>query len=50
VIVAFLSITLAFLAIGFFFFGNNDSGSDKEVVVVTDKIPSDEDLAIINNF
>lgn len=50
VIVAFLSITLAFLAIGFFFFGNNGSGGDQEVVVVTDKVPSDEDLAIKTIF
>lgn len=50
VIVAFLSITLAFLAIGFFFSGNNDSGSDKEVVVVTDKVPSDSDLAVKKLF
>ena len=44
VIVAFLSITLAFLAIGFFFFGNSNSGTEKEVVVVTQKIPADDEL------
>jgi flagellar basal body-associated protein FliL len=46
VIVAFLSITLAFLAIGFFFFGDRGSDSDKEVVVVTQEIPSDDELSI----
>ena len=50
VIVAFLSITLAFLAIGFFVFGNHDSGSEQEVVVVTDKVPSDSDLAMKTIF
>lgn len=50
VIVAFLSITLAFLAIGFFVFGNNGSGGDQEVVVVTDKVPSDSDLEIKTIF
>lgn len=46
VIVAFLSITLAFLAIGFFFFSNNSASPEKEVVVVDSKIPTDEELAI----
>lgn len=45
VIVAFLSITLAFLAIGFFFFGNGSSAPEKEVVVVTHKTPGDEELS-----
>lgn len=45
VIVACLSITLAFLAIGFFFFGNGSSGPEKEVVLVTEQIPGDEELS-----
>lgn len=47
---AFLSITLAFLAIGFFFFGNNNSRADKEAVVVTNTVPSDNDLAMKTIF
>lgn len=45
VIVAFLSISLAFLAIGYFFFGNNGSTPEKEIVMVTEKIPTDSELA-----
>jgi len=45
VIVACLSITLAFLAIGFFFFGSGSSSPEKEVVVVTQKIPTDDELS-----
>lgn len=45
VIVAFLSITLAFLAIGFFFFGNNNSNPEKEVVSVTNELPDDSELS-----
>lgn len=45
VIVAFLSITLAFLAIGYFFLGNGNSNPEKEVVLVTHKIPGDEELS-----
>lgn len=44
VIVAFLSITLAFLALGYFFFGHNGSASDKEVVMVTQRVPDDNEL------
>lgn len=44
VIVAFLSITLAFLAIGYFVFDNHGS-TEKEVIVVNEpKIPDDKDL------
>lgn len=50
VIVAFLSITLAFLAIGFFVFGNHGSDPANEVVVVTDKVPADDDLAVKSLF
>lgn len=46
VIVAFLSITLAFLAIGFFFFGNSSSGTEKEVVLVTEKAPTESELTV----
>lgn len=46
VIVAFLSITLAFLAIGFFFFGNSSSGAQKEVVVVSQSVPTESDLTL----
>lgn len=45
VIVAFLSISLAFLAIGYFFFDNNSTAPEKEVVMVTEKVPTDEELA-----
>lgn len=45
VIVACLSITLAFLAIGYFFFGTGNSSSNKEVVVVTQLIPGDDELS-----
>lgn len=45
VIVAFLSISLAFLAIGYFFFDNKGSAGEKEVVLVTEKVPTDEELA-----
>ncbi|PYG89828.1 flagellar basal body-associated protein FliL [Ruminiclostridium sufflavum DSM 19573] len=45
VIVACLSITLAFLAIGYFFFASGSSGSEKEVVVVEQKIPGDDELS-----
>ncbi len=45
VIVAFLSISLAFLAIGYFFFDKSGSTPEKEVVLVTEKIPTDEELA-----
>ncbi|HEY5583602.1 MAG TPA: flagellar basal body-associated FliL family protein [Ruminiclostridium sp.] len=47
VIVAFLSITLAFLAIGFFFFGNDKSSPENkaEPVVATLTIPTDEELS-----
>ncbi len=44
VIVAFLSISLAFLAIGYFFFDNHDANPEKEVVLVTEKVPTDEEL------
>lgn len=44
VIVACLSITLAFLAIGYFFFASGSS-SEKEVVVMTEVIPGDEELS-----
>ncbi len=44
VIVAFLSITLAFLALGYFFFGHNGSDTEKEVVMVTQRIPEDTEL------
>lgn len=44
VIVACLSITLAFLAIGYFFFASGSS-SEKEVVVMTEVIPSDDELS-----
>lgn len=44
IIVAFLSITLAFLAIGYFVFDNHGS-TEKEVIVVNEpKIPDDKDL------
>jgi flagellar basal body-associated protein FliL len=45
IIVAFLSISLAFLAIGYFFFGNNGSAPEKEVVLVTEKVPTDDELS-----
>jgi len=45
VIVAFLSISLAFLAIGYFFFDNKGSTGEKEVVLVTEKVPTDDELA-----
>ncbi len=45
VVVAFLSIALAFLAIGYFFFNNHDSTPEKEVVLVTEKIPTDKELS-----
>lgn len=45
VIVAFLSITLAFLAIGFFFFGNSGSSGEKEVVLVTEQTPTEAELS-----
>ena len=45
VIVAFLSISLAFLAIGYFFFDNRGSTPEKEVVLVTEKVPTDEELS-----
>lgn len=44
VIVACLSITLAFLAIGYFFFASGSS-SEKEVVVMTEVIPRDDELS-----
>ncbi|EMS71561.1 flagellar basal body-associated FliL family protein [Ruminiclostridium cellobioparum] len=45
VIVAFLSISLAFLAIGYFFFDSHGSAPEKEIVMVTEKIPTDDELA-----
>lgn len=46
VIVAFLSISLALLAIGYFVFGNHSSTTpEKEVVVVKETVPSDEELS-----
>ncbi len=45
VIVAFLSISLAFLAIGYFFFDSHGSTPEKEIVMVTEKIPTDAELA-----
>lgn len=50
VIVAVLSITLAFLAIGYFVFGNHGVAPEKEVVIVTDKVPTDSELAIKTIF
>lgn len=50
VIVAFLSITLAFLAIGFFVFGNHGSGGEKEAVAVTNTAPTDSELAVKKLF
>lgn len=44
VIVACLSITLAFLAIGYFFFASG-STPEKEVVVMTEVIPGDDELS-----
>lgn len=44
VIVACLSITLAFLAIGYFFFGTANSNAGKEVVVMTQTVPSDSEI------
>ncbi len=44
VIVACLSITLAFLAIGYFFFASGSS-PEKEVVVMTEVIPGDDELS-----
>lgn len=44
VIVACLSITLAFLAIGYFFFASG-SNPEKEVVVVSEVIPKDDELS-----
>lgn len=44
VIVAFLSISLAFLAIGYFFFGNHNSTPQDSVVVVTSAVPTDDEL------
>lgn len=47
VIVAFLSITLAFLAIAFFFFGRGgESEVDKPVATATTSVPTADDLAI----
>jgi carboxylesterase type B len=45
VIVACLSITLAFLAIGYFFFGATGSSAGKEVVVMAQTVPSDTELS-----
>jgi flagellar basal body-associated protein FliL len=45
VIVAVLSIAVAFLAIGYFIFGNGSSSKEKEVVVVEQKIPTDDELS-----
>ncbi len=45
VIVACLSIALAFLAIGYFFFGSGNSNPEKEVVLVTEQIPRDDELS-----
>lgn len=50
VIVACLSIALAFLAIGYFFFGSGNSNPEKKVVVVTQTTPKDEDLTIRTIF
>ncbi len=44
VIVACLSITLAFLAIGYFFFASGSS-PEKEVVVISEVIPGDNELS-----
>jgi len=45
VIVAFLSITLAFLAIGYFFLGNRNTNPEKELVLVNEMIPDDHELS-----
>jgi len=45
VIVACLSITLAFLAIGYFVFESGNSSPEKEVVLVTEQIPADDELS-----
>lgn len=45
VIVAFLSISLAFLAIGYFFFDNRGSAPEKEIVLVEEKVPTDDELS-----
>ncbi len=45
VIVAFLSISLAFLAIGYFFFDGRSSTPEKEIVLVEEKVPTDEELS-----
>ena len=44
VIVACLSITLAFLAIGYFFFASGSS-PEKEVIVISEVIPGDDELS-----
>jgi len=45
VIVACLSITLAFLAIGYFIIGIGNSSPEKEVVLVTEQIPGEDKLS-----
>lgn len=45
VIVAFLSISLAFLAIGYFFFDDRGSTPEKEYILVEEKIPTDDELS-----
>ncbi len=45
VIVACLSITLAFLAIGYFFLGSGNSTPEKEVIYMNEQIPGEADLS-----